>query len=274
MKKLLLTSVAGVALIAAGSANAADLRAPVYKAPPPVAAPAPVFSWSGCFVGAHVGWGWGKKDVRSFDIDSEGNLSTAASGKIDTSGAIFGGQVGCDYQFGLGKGFGGGPGAWVIGVQGSIAGTDINGFGADPVDPTDQSLRVKIDSLSSVTGRLGYAGLFPQMLIYVRGGGAWVHERWDLQDASFAFAFETPEVTRTRSGWTVGAGVEWAFAPNWSAFIEWDHYDFGNKNVILASRFDHQFGLDAKERFETVKIGVNYRFNWLFGKAAPVTARY
>jgi len=81
-------------------------------------------------------------------------------------------------------------------------------------------------------------------------------------------------VTRTRSGWTVGAGVEWAFAPNSSAFIEWDHYDFAKTNVILASRFDHQFGLDAKERFETVKIGVNYRFNWLFGKAAPVTARY
>src|SRR5437763_14925698 len=101
MIMLLLTSVAGIALIAAGSANAADLRAPVYKTPPPVAAPAPVFSWSGCFVGAHWGWGFGRKDVRESEFTTD--FARAASGRIDTSGPIFGGQVGCDYQFGLGK---------------------------------------------------------------------------------------------------------------------------------------------------------------------------
>src|SRR6266516_4148483 len=156
MKKFLLTSVAGVALITAGSANAADLRAPVYKAPPPVAAPAPVFSWTGCFVGAHWGWGWGRKDVdiREFtEPVSGGFLTESASGRIHTSGPIFGGQVGCDYQFGFGKGFGG-PVAFVIGVQGDVAAADINGFDGDPLDPRFSVLRVMEDSIASVTGRI------------------------------------------------------------------------------------------------------------------------
>src|SRR6266487_3348349 len=119
MKKLLLASVAGVALIAGGSANAADLRAPAYKAPPPVAAPVPVFSWTGCYIGAHVGWGWGKKDNSNSHFDGDSEPTVFLTGSIDTSGGIFGGQLGCDYQF---------YSSFVIGVQGSVSGADINGI--------------------------------------------------------------------------------------------------------------------------------------------------
>src|SRR5436190_22381450 len=132
MKKLLLGSVATGALIAAGSASAADLGVrPAYKAAP-IAPPVPVFSWTGCHVGAHVGWGWGRHDVTHTAVGSSpgilhptpsGNVTSfgsfSRSGRIDSSGAIFGGQVGCDYQF-----FGG----WVIGIEGSASAADINGF--------------------------------------------------------------------------------------------------------------------------------------------------
>jgi len=147
MKKLLLGSVATGALLAAGSANAADLA---VKAPrvAPVVPPPPVFSWTGCYVGAHVGWGWGRHDVRSTHTSfssgstSSGGFVNSGSGNIDTSGAIFGGQVGCDYQFGIGKGFG--PGAWVIGIQGDLSAADINGFATDPLTPgSNNVLRVK-----------------------------------------------------------------------------------------------------------------------------------
>jgi outer membrane immunogenic protein len=277
----LLASVSSVALIpAAGSLNAADIARPVYKAPPVVPPPV-VFSWTGCFVGAHVGWGWGRKDVTSGKVNSAG-LNTSGpfgSDRIDVSGGLLGGQVGCDFQFGWGKAPGT-PGNWVIGIQGDFAGADINGFGPDPADPTDHSLRVKVDSIASVTGRLGFTGFgkspfMSQTLWYVRGGVAWLHERWDLTDAKFQWVFETHDTKASRSGWTVGAGVEWAFAPNWSAFVEWDHYDFGNKTVIIAPfPYGDDFAkIDAKERIETVKIGINYRFN--FGKTpAPVVARY
>jgi outer membrane immunogenic protein len=285
MNRILLTSVAAVALLAAGAVNSADAadlatKAPRYVAPPP---PPPAFSWTGCFVGAHWGWGWGRKDVDARIIESEGFVSSAASGRIETDGAIFGGQVGCDYQFagwGKGKGIGGG-GGWVIGIQFDAAGTDINGFTEDPLGGGFGVVRGKEDWLASVTGRLGWAG-WERTLIYVRGGGAWTHDRWDLSSTSFDFAQDV--FSNNRSGWTVGVGAEWAFLPNWSAFVEWNHYDFGTESRSFTRReglegslLTLHFGsetaqFDAKQRLETVKIGVNYRFN--FGKAAPVVARY
>src|SRR5205807_7006134 len=115
MKKILLGSVATGALVAAGSASAADLGPrPAYKAAPMVA-PVPVFSWTGCYVGAHGGWGWSKnnltEDATQFRFSAfvqstrGGNSSFQNSAlrkvhgasTIDTSGAIFGGQIGCDY---------------------------------------------------------------------------------------------------------------------------------------------------------------------------------
>jgi len=286
MKKLLLASVAGVALIAGGSANAADLGRPVYKAPPPVAAPAPipVFSWTGCYVGAQVGWGWGRKDVNAADVFfSDSGLvvvTEAGSSRIDTSGAVFGGQVGCDYQFGFGKGkapgYGGGGWNWVIGIQGMGLGTDINGFGHQPFSGDfDDVVRVKQDWLASVTGRLGVTVWDPRVLLYVKGGGAWTHDRWDISPVNSPDA----QPTQNRSGWTFGVGTEWAFAPNWSAWVEWDYYNFGTKTLFNAdvpeftgSPDFRRETWDAKQWINTITVGVNYRFN-LFGKA-PVVARY
>src|SRR6266851_6531747 len=183
MKKILLGSVATGALIAAGSAHAADLGRPVYKAPPVVAPPAPIFSWTGCFVGAHGGWGWGRKEVGlNFFSRTFSGGHKSASTTIDTDGAIFGGQIGCDYQFGFSKGAGG-LGAWVIGIQGDFAGARLTGDRTkSPLDPdsTTNALRVRTDWLASITGRLGFTGWIPQTLLYIRGGGAWVRDKWDF----------------------------------------------------------------------------------------------
>jgi outer membrane immunogenic protein len=263
-KATLLAGVATGALAIAAPAGAADLRMPVKAAPAPAYAPAPTFSWTGCYIGAHVGWGWGKKDFGVFDTSFD--PAPSLSGSVDTSGAIFGGQLGCDYQFGAGKGLGG-PGAWVIGIQGSISGADINGAGNNA--SADNGLRSKTDFLASITGRLGWAGWDPRVLLYVRGGVAWAHEK-DQVGSSGGFA------DQSRTGWTVGAGVEWAFAPNWSAFVEWDHYGFGSKSqtfITPESGTPTVLHADIKQDIETVRIGVNYRFNWLFGKA-PIAARY
>src|SRR5215470_9997211 len=113
MKKLLLASAAASTLTFAGAANAADLRMPL-KAPPP---PAPVFSWSGCYVGANWGWGWGNKNATGLSFGSFTSYGTFTDGKV--SGAIFGGQLGCNYQW---------PGSnFVFGVEGHYDGADING---------------------------------------------------------------------------------------------------------------------------------------------------
>jgi outer membrane immunogenic protein len=282
MKKFLLAGVATVAIIAAaGPASAADLgMRPTYKATP-IAAPVPVFSWTGCHVGAHAGWGWGRHNIKERTIESfSGGFHdlSAFSNTLDSSGAIFGGQVGCDYQF---------AGAWVLGVEGSFSAADINGhsedpFGAPETDPEITGiLRVKTDWITSLTGRLGFTGWVPQTMLYVKGGVAWAHERWETVLGFEAVSPNEISTLRdsTRTGWTIGVGAEWAFAPNWSAFVEWDHYDFGTKNLLDHSEdvasIDFVRGiLDTTSRIETVRVGVNYRFNLFgFGKA-PVQARY
>jgi outer membrane immunogenic protein len=301
MKRFLLAGVATIALV--GSASAADIyRKAPPPAPPPAAAPA--FSWTGCYIGAQGGWGWGRKRVdesflRTVTATGAFVFAESASSDVDTSGPVFGGQIGCDYQFGLGKGFG--PGAWVIGIEADVLAADINGFDRDPFaaagfrtgfgdtrfDPSE--IRIKTDFLASVTGRLGYS-FWNTALFYVKGGGAWAHDRFDFThaDVSGGFGFNVFNVfEETRSGWTVGVGWEWAFAPNWSAKIEWDHYDFGNKSRTESFRALNlgdlrTTGTDTvriDQRIETVTIGVNYRFN-LFGVGgvgkgkAPVVARY
>jgi outer membrane immunogenic protein len=277
MKKTLLTSVAGAAVLAAAPAMAADLAT---KAPrvAPVVPPVPVFSWTGCYIGAHTGWGWGHKDVHNnFTSDhAEGSDVDTLTGRVKTSGPIFGGQLGCDFQF---------AGAFVLGVQGSLSAADINGDEKLGVS-AGTNLRAKTDGLASVVGRLGWAG-WSTVLFYVEGGGAWAHDRFKLTcggdyvhpcDNQYGAGFES--WTESRSGWVIGAGIEWAFAPSWTAFVQYDHYDFGSKphTININPGINSVSLIDIKQRIDTVRVGLNYRFN-LFGGGigkgkAPVTARY
>src|SRR5437879_2330868 len=150
MKKLWVGSLGAVALFAGGSALAADL-APVYKSPPPMVAP--VWSWTGCYIGAHAGGGWGRKRWSDFGIEITSH---------DVSGVLAGGQFGCDYQVAP---------TWLVGIEGQASWADITGserfFGVNVFNS-------KVDFLGSVTGRIGFTPA-AQWLIYGKGGVAWVH---------------------------------------------------------------------------------------------------
>lgn len=286
-RTLLLSTVAGVALAAAGYAHAADLRMPTKAPVRP--APVPVFSWTGCYVGGHIGGGWGRSDVFNREVGqvaeaaeafepsneveeppeaSETTLTGGTTG-INSSGFIFGGQVGCDYQF---------ASNWVIGVQGSFAGTTIEGNGHDPAieavaEATNLgsgAINIKTRWIGDITGRLGYAGLVPQTLLYVKGGVAWKNERLNITPLDTEDQIGG-EFSHTFTGWTVGGGFEWAFAPNWTVFAEYNHYDFGNRNLSTGTAETTIYALDVKERIDAVKVGVNFRFG---AAAAPIAARY
>jgi outer membrane immunogenic protein len=133
MKKLMLASVAGIALVAGAPANAADLGTrPMYKAPP-VVAPVPLFTWTGCYIGGHIGGGWGRKDFSDTNAESSffiGDGHGAQSIRVDTSGFLGGGQLGCDYQFAPN---------WVIGIEGDFSGAHIKGDVVDPFSRTRRS---------------------------------------------------------------------------------------------------------------------------------------
>jgi outer membrane immunogenic protein len=286
MKKVLLASVAAGALaIGLGvtgafttvdSANAADLRMPL-KAPPP---PAPVFSWSGCYVGANWGWGWGKHKSQGFYQTYDGHVGNSGNehfnvGTFDAtiSGPVFGGQIGCNYQW---------PSTnFVIGVQGDYDGADINGFASENITEGARVVTVpfasnyaKVDGIASATFRLGWNGWNPSTLLYVKGGWAWSHERVNIGIETFPLG----PFTHSRDGWTVGGGIEWAlsFAPSASIFVEYDYYSFGNKDRcffdcggLTGGLIDgdglHDFSGHQKLNLNVVKVGVNYRPNWFGG---------
>jgi len=153
----------------------------------------------------------------------------------------------------------------VIGVRGNALAADIHGGLQldEPAEFADGTFAAKTNFLASVTGRLGYS--WNTVLAYVNGGAAWARDQHDFSRAAeLDLVFQETFPKESRTGWTVGGGVEWAFAHNWSAFVEFAYYDFGNTS--------HSFTICEPSKCETSPlqpqaadrdrhVGVNYRFN-------------
>lgn len=233
MKKFLLSTAALMALGTA-SAVAADLPARTYtKAPAPVYAP--VYNWTGFYIGGHIGAAFGGDD--GFDTNIVGLTGTSRDAAF-----LGGGQIGADYQFSPN---------WVLGIEGQISALTDNErtFTA----PTGDFIRDRSDWLASVTGRLGYT--WGPGMLYVKGGVAFRDDSGLGVTAGFAPAATDKEST----GWTIGGGLEYMFAPAWSAKVEYQYYDFGTTNVVTNAGLG---ALSYKDDIHTVKVGVNYHFNW------------
>jgi outer membrane immunogenic protein len=120
-------------------------------------------------------------------------------------------------------------------------------------------LHVRNDFLASATARLGYV-YADSWLFYARGGAAWTHEKIDDAFINPVGRAADPAASRYRNGWTVGGGVEWAFAPHWSANVEYNYYDFGSKGVVLTGPVNFVNINSLKDTIHATTIGVNYRF--------------
>jgi outer membrane immunogenic protein len=234
MKKILLASVAIVAMSA--PSFAADLGARQYtKAPAPVVSPAT--NWSGFYVGAMGGYGWSNSVSASVPGVGGGTINTDA-----LKGGFGGGTIGYNWQM---------PGSqFVWGLEVDAAGGSI-GATATGLGGT---VRDRINAMGSVTGRAGVA--FDNVLVYAKGGYAWANNKLSASAGGLSGS-----VSKVHSGWTVGGGVEWMFAPAWSAKAEYMYADF--------SKARYAGILDLGASVHTVKVGVNYHFGW----GGPV-ARY
>ncbi len=263
MRKLLFFAI-GFALLAAKSALAADLvPPPVYQAPPP---PIPVYTWTGCYLGGTVGTGWSSW---TYTNPTDNPTVPGVRGDILANDVVAGGQVGCDYQIG----------DFVLGVQGMGDWTQINGRFFDAVTNRFNE-SAHINWFATATGRIGYA-MTPATLFYVKGGAAWVRNRYeDIQVAgTCGFCVNglntvdaSPSVTQL--GWTAGIGVEYMFAPNWSVFVEYNYLNFGSSNVNFIfppGSVPSNNTFSISQHIQTIVVGLNLRFN--FG-GAPVAARY
>jgi outer membrane immunogenic protein len=226
MKKFSLIALGLLALGATAPASAADLR---VKAPPPAPPVVTVYNWTGFYIGGHVGGAWVDHDV----FDPLIGLGVS----IDKSGFLGGGQVGFNYQP-LGSN-------WVFGVEGDIAWVDIDNNHICPA--VGFNCNHNHNWLATVTGRLGYA--WDTVFLYAKGGAAFVNHEFTGPNAFGILVSES----NTRTGWTVGAGLEWGFAPNWSAKVEYNFMDFSNDTLVFHN---------LETQINVVKVGVNYRFGW------------
>ena len=146
-------------------AGAADMA---VKAPPPVIVPAPVYSWTGCYIGGNTGGAWARKNTVLTQEDSVTGYEPL--GSTDANGWAYGGQIGCDYQFNT---------TWVVGIRGMWDGSTMKGSNTWPTEPVSNNY--KVDSFGTVVGRLGYL-VTPTVELYALGGVAWVYDELSMSE--------------------------------------------------------------------------------------------
>jgi outer membrane immunogenic protein len=223
------------ALALSGAASAADL--PV-KAPPPAAV---VNSWAGPYVGAHGGFAW----MRASQTITGGIFACAAfdgaTCTIRDTGAVVGGQIGYNLQ----------QREWVFGVEADGSWSGLKKTVS--FQPAFAHIKnEKIDWLSSVRGRLGWA--LGDTLFYATGGVAFAHfdSGWAQIGGSARLQADS-----TRVGWVAGGGIERIFTRHWSARAEFLHYGFGRKSVNsnIAGTYTTAFRHDVS----VVRLVINFR---------------
>ena len=310
MKKVVGLTAAALTLAAAQAATAADLGARVWPAREPVHKASPVmmaaYNWSGFYIGGNVGYSWGKAktDVAVPGFAVPAATTGVATVLVDIPGAAFseslkpsgwigGGQIGWNWQFSN----------WVFGLEADLqaSGQKDDHSRSDPfafpttttpafdVDGTSAtSLEAKLKWFGTVRGRLGYA--WDSVMVYGTGGLA--YGKFDVSSINTisgtatcavitAGVCDAPATTfsqttalsssKTKLGWTVGAGIEGAaFLPNWTWKAEYLYVDLG--------KIDHSFATDGgvittstDVSDHILRFGVNYRFA---GGKGPVVARW
>jgi outer membrane immunogenic protein len=234
------------ALIAGGQALAADLPpAPAPRAPAtyvPVAVP--VYNWSGIYIGVNGGYGFGTSNWSS---PAATGFPASTTGNFGTNGWLGGGTVGANYQF---------WGGAVLGVEGDWDWTNLNGTSAAApciaVAPAT-GCQTSSNWLGTVRGRAGWA--LDRVLLYGTGGVAFAPIQTSITNSGGGTN------SNTEVGWTAGAGVEFAFAPNWTAKAEYLYVDLNNGSCTSACGSPPAPAVAAKFTENVIRAGVNFKFN-------------
>jgi outer membrane immunogenic protein len=238
---------AAISVLLAGPVSAADIPAPPASQPPapPPSQPtaAAEFSWTGCYGGGNGG-GLRVRDDSTFAGPTyAGSPTTGTSlGGHNASSWLAGFQIGCSYQVGN----------WVFGSQGGFDWADAKGSHRDPFFAATDSSRT--DQLMEMTWRPGYA--WHQFLGYVIVGGGWERINYIMTMDSSGDANAN---TRETGGWIVGVGGEYAVTKYLSAFIEYEHFDFGTCNQTFLNNTTYIANVNIHDTKDAVKVGFNLR---------------
>ena len=245
-------------------ASAADLprKAPAYTPPPP-----PPFTWTGFYVGLNAGGHWAKDDVTTaasvpnFGALGAASFDAGAAGTNEPSGFIGGLQLGYNWQINN----------FVLGLEG-----DVNGLtgketrsvlypGPFPAAGDTFTTSAQSNFLATVRGRLGFA--FDRVLVYGTGGLAVGNVKTtDSATVIGGTVLETTSNTTTRTGWTAGGGLEYAFAPNWSAKVEYLYVNLGSFDTTIPCVAGcvvvggPDIIVHHKWTDNIARVGINYKF--------------
>ncbi len=246
-------------------ALAADLA---VKAP--VSAPvAPSYNWDGCYLGGNIGYSWGRArgDLNAPGLANFGSwLPTSFPISVDPDGVIGGGQVGCNWQYNS---------AWVLGLE-----TDFQGSGEKRTENfstpflfgegVSQSVEAKIEWFGTVRGRAGYL-ITPALMLYGTGGLAYGKTSVsDNVSGSLNFGGGAPgpvpvstsiSSSKTRVGWTLGAGVEGALFAlnNWTWKVEYLYVDLGSQSSSGVDPIFGSYSWNTRFTDNILRFGLNYR---------------
>jgi outer membrane immunogenic protein len=267
-RRSLAAAIAGFVLcgfaVMAAPAEAADMGVPsrsYYPASPP---PPAIYDWTGIYVGGNIGGGLLVDSVSQNGV-SPGGFNLTGNGNLRPAGVIGGAQVGANYEFV----------PWVVGVEASWTDSAISGntligcsgpcqFGLGKTPVGQERFTSQAEWFAALTGRVGYAA--NDWLFYAKAGGAWMNARYteDLLGSkapNTGVTLTTQVITDNRTGFTVGAGIEFGLVENLSGKIEYDFYDFGSRNY----NFNAITPVSVSSNLHTIIVGLNYRFNWSGG---------
>jgi outer membrane immunogenic protein len=239
------TSLVGTSLVA-GSALAADLppAAPAPPRAPAVYVPVlPVYNWAGIYVGINGGWGWGNA---KYTANSVGTF-TGTTGSLSDNGGVVGGTLGVNFQ----------AGGFVFGVEGDWDYSAINTGTTSSLCNFSGNCQTGNNWLATARGRAGYAA--DRVLFYATAGGAFANVQTNFNGVTTG---------HTQSGWTAGGGIEWAFADNWTAKIEYLYVNLGNGSVscttaaCLAASGGPAIPVSVGLTENLIRAGVNFKFNF------------
>jgi outer membrane immunogenic protein len=282
-----MASVGAVAL--AGSALAADLPS---RAPPPVyLPPAPIFTWTGIYLGGQIGYAWTNYNTAVYAngycatcvfVGQEGGIPGYIYDSFpiggNASGVIGGAHVGYNLQFNQ----------WVVGLEGDVDGSslsktvNLSPYSNYYLDYIPTTVHTTLGVQGSIRGRVGIA--FDRVLLYGTGGVAFGGFKSDVTTAYggglfyFNSVYGHDSFSQTRVGWTAGGGIEYAVTNNWSVRAEYRYTDFGRTHNYLVNAYptfggDYLTGTVNRHLVENrVQVGFSYKFDTYH--PAPVVAKY
>jgi outer membrane immunogenic protein len=244
-------------LLVAGITADMPAKGPVYKA-----APAPMFNWTGFYVGGHVGYAWSDPHWLTNHVSGIAgpcltSLFVTPCDPVNqkSNGFVGGGQVGARWQ----------TGSWVFGVEGTLAGSHLSSSTTSTLLPTI-IYDTKVREIYTGTAQVGYA--WDRSLWYVKGGYAGSRLFLNSTDSGVVFG----PVNVNANGWTIGTGLEYSFLPNWSLGVEYDYIhlragDVSTCTTGVASVFSCPTATplrytNIRDNISEVLVRLNYRFAW------------